>query len=764
MLKLSTDVLDQRMPTSSQTALLSVVIGSYNRLPLLRACIQSIHESSIPIKVYVTDAGSVDGSIEYLKSLNQQDNKCILHPQRIGQAKAYNEIFNQIETPYTCWLSDDNIVVNDGLATGVSILEQDIRIGMVGLKVRDMQGPFAKEPYIGGISSCGILNVNQGLLRTKLLHELGGFSVAFMDYGIDPDLTARLLFSGNDIVYTRNIAIHHWRDWGTDAQLKKQLQKQKDYQAQYRRTFGQNNINPKSRLIKRLYRNIGQLLKHAPGINNSQQLRSVMRDINNILSCHYISLYDPILCAGKIFYLRQSLHKHTKIKSTIIRQADKDVRVPEDNKVQIKAIQSIPDTGIKIAINAQLLQGSAGGIETNLLQLLRGLALRNKPGDAQFVIGPGGKSGWLEAHTTSSQSIVAWQPIRYDPGTICGLPNELLRNLRVFQAAWFKNSATNRTSIKQLEKVLKSEGIELIHFPYQRYYPTSLPFIFEPWDLQHIHLPELFTREEILFRNNHYKEASQKATVVVAATRSTKYDIVRYFDIPASKVAVIYRGIETTNFRESVDGNESIPPAEKMSVEAGTYAIYPAKPWPHKNHGRLFAALAKVKKDTGLRIPLVCTGRPPKGQDGFLEDLAKQYEISDQVNCIGYLSESAIQQYLAGARLLLFPSLFEGLGIPLLEAMDRGIPIACSNVSCIPEVVGNAALMFDPYSVEDIANKISTIWLDDNLKSDLARRGKQRAKDFSWEEATRSFQLLYRYVAGHSLSDKDKIELKSMFS
>lgn len=72
--------------------------------------------------------------------------------------------------------------------------------------------------------------------------------------------------------------------------------------------------------------------------------------------------------------------------------------------------------------------------------------------------------------------------------------------------------------------------------------------------------------------------------------------------------------------------------------------------------------------------------------------------------------------------------------------------------------------MFDPYSVEDIANKISTIWLDDNLKSDLARRGKQRAKNFSWEEATRSFQLLYRYVAGHSLSDEDKIELKSMFS
>lgn len=298
------------MLSSSQPAALSVVIGSYNRLPLLHQCILSIRESSIPIHIYVTDAGSGDGSIEYLQSLNPLEVTCVFHPQKIGQATAYNEIFRQIDTPYTCWLSDDNIIVNDGLATAVGILEQDIRIGMVALKVRDMQGPFTNEPYIGGISSCGILNVNQGVLRTDLLQGLGGFSDAFMDYGIDPDLTAKVLFSGNDIVYTRNIALHHWRDWGTDAQLERQMQKQESYKTLYRKTFGHIQAKPKNPLLTRLYRKVGLMLKRSPVMRDNHRLKSLLRDINNILSSHYISLFDPILCAGKTFYLRQSLRSH----------------------------------------------------------------------------------------------------------------------------------------------------------------------------------------------------------------------------------------------------------------------------------------------------------------------------------------------------------------------------------------------------------------------------------------------------------------------
>jgi glycosyltransferase involved in cell wall biosynthesis/GT2 family glycosyltransferase len=752
------------MPVANQEAVLSVVIGSYNRLSLLHACIQSICESSIPIKIYVTDAGSKDGSVQYLQSLDSHQVTCIFHTEKIGQAKAYNEVFSQITTKYTCWLSDDNIVINNSLAMAVSILEQDIKIGMVALKVRDMQGPFANEPYIGGISSCGILNVNQGLLRTKLLQELGGFSEAFMDYGIDPDLTARVLFSGNDIVYTRRIALHHWRDWGTDTQLEKQLNKQEQYQMLYRETFSRYQTKPQKYLLKRYYRTIGRLLKRAPGMQNNLLLKSLLRDINNILSCAYISPYDPILCAGRLFYLRQSLHGYKMQKIPVDTDRVHNSADLSQDSDPSRSNKSVGNSNVTVAINAQLLEGSAGGIETNLLQLLRALSLKNQPGDTQLLIGPGAASAWLKVHLSSTQSIVEWSPIRYVPESAIGSFIRILRKLNHIHGNWIKDANASRSGVKKLELVLRTNGVDIIHFPYQRYFPTSLPFIFEPWDLQHIYLPEMFSKEEIRFRDLHYKEACQRASVVVTATRSSKYDIVRHFQIPASKVAVIYRGVDSSEKTSMQRGSDKRSQVEPLSIEDTAYAIYPAKPWPHKNHERLFAALAKLRNESGLRIPVVCTGRAVKGRERFLEDLAIRYNIADQIVCTGYLSECNIKHYLENARLLIFPSLFEGLGIPLLEAMDWGVPITCSNVSCIPEVVGKSALMFNPYSVDDIAAKVSNAWLDDSLRKDLAQKGKDRAKDFSWNQAAGSFLLVYRYVAGRSLSTSEKLELQKIFS
>ena len=189
----------------SESPRLSVVIGTHNRIDLLKRCVTSIMDQTrTSVVVYVTDAGSTDGTREYLIDSANERLIPILVGKRLGQAKAYNEVFKVIETPYVAWLSDDNEVVNGGLDTGVRILDRHAEIGMVGLKVRDVGGPFVDAPYIGGISSIGVLNVNQGLLRTSVLRNVGYFSEAFGFYGIDPDLTAMVLYSGHDIVYTKD--------------------------------------------------------------------------------------------------------------------------------------------------------------------------------------------------------------------------------------------------------------------------------------------------------------------------------------------------------------------------------------------------------------------------------------------------------------------------------------------------------------------------------------------------------------------------------
>ena len=142
--------------------------GTYNRLDSLKRCVESVFaQTRTPCVLYVTDAGSTDGTIEYLQSVASERLVPLLVGERLGQARAYNDVFNIVQTPYVAWISDDNEIVNGGLDVGVEILEQHPRIGMVGLKVKEVEGPAAVAPYLGAVSSIGVLNVNQGMLRTR---------------------------------------------------------------------------------------------------------------------------------------------------------------------------------------------------------------------------------------------------------------------------------------------------------------------------------------------------------------------------------------------------------------------------------------------------------------------------------------------------------------------------------------------------------------------------------------------------------------------
>lgn len=295
---------------------LSIVVGTYNRLDQIKRCVESIlRETITPFVLFITDGGSSDGTVEYLESIRSDVIKPILVGKLLGQAKAYNDVFTLVTTPYVCWLSDDNVVVNNGLDVAVDILESDQRIGMVGLKTRDVQGPFVKAPYIGGISEIGILNVNQGLLRTPVLNKVGGFSENFREYGIDPDLTAKVLFSGFDIVYTKLVVLHHFRNWGTDksSPLFKQI-KQKNERAQklYGAKYSQL-LHPS--LVFRLKQTVRISIAKAKNVSIGRNKRftagkiNISRDWSNILIGRYISLVDPILNYRKNCHLRQRCPK-----------------------------------------------------------------------------------------------------------------------------------------------------------------------------------------------------------------------------------------------------------------------------------------------------------------------------------------------------------------------------------------------------------------------------------------------------------------------
>ena len=291
---------------------LSIVVGTYNRRDQIRACVESIlSETRTPHHIYITDAGSTDGTTDYLESIASETVHPILLGKKIGQARAYNEVFEAVTTPYVCWLSDDNVIVNNGLDIAVKILSQRPKIGMVGLKVKDVKGPFVDAPYIGGISDIGILNVNQGMLRSEFMRSIGGFSEAFRDYDIDPDLTAKVLFSGYDIVYTRQVAIHHHRNWSIDtsspeyqALSKKQERSLRLYEQKYSDWLNNSSLWMKFRRL------VVQTIKDKSGNPELIHLQKpfigkIPRDWFNILKGRFISVLDPVYCARQDYYLRQ---------------------------------------------------------------------------------------------------------------------------------------------------------------------------------------------------------------------------------------------------------------------------------------------------------------------------------------------------------------------------------------------------------------------------------------------------------------------------
>lgn len=296
---------------------LSVVIGTYNRIRLLRQCLDAlIGKIKVRHEIIVVDAGSTDGTLDYLKGLSQI--RLVCDQERIGQAQSLNRVFRTLESKYVCWLSDDNVVLPGMLDQAVSILRFNPGIGMVALKVKDVRGPLTEQEYLGGIWPSGILNCNQGMLPLQLLRKLGGLDEEFRDYGIDGDLTTRVLLEGYKVVFTKKIAIHHLRDHETKSWTDNDGRKQKMGRARelYRQKFEalitsqygghyskmEQENSPQLRAILLWY---GRAKKIGLSIQNLTGLTE--RDWRNLIVARFVSKMDFLINIRKPYYLVQQL-------------------------------------------------------------------------------------------------------------------------------------------------------------------------------------------------------------------------------------------------------------------------------------------------------------------------------------------------------------------------------------------------------------------------------------------------------------------------
>lgn len=283
---------------------LSIVIGTRNRLRYLKMCLDSLlGKVSTDHEIIVIDAGSTDGTQDYVRSLGERV-RLVEDGARLGQAKSLNRVFKTLNSRYTCWLSDDNVLNEGMIDLSVAGLDHDQEIGMVGLKVKDVMGPATSKSYNGGVWISGVICVDQGIIRTDLLHEIGGFDESFWAYGIDSDLTTQVLLKGFKVVFTREIAVLHYRDHENAPGAMEDHERKASRLASidlYKKKYADLCNRPLSLRLK----GFTYTMLHKLGLKMSTVLGSEEQDWFNSFNGRFVSILDPITHRNDPFYLEQ---------------------------------------------------------------------------------------------------------------------------------------------------------------------------------------------------------------------------------------------------------------------------------------------------------------------------------------------------------------------------------------------------------------------------------------------------------------------------
>jgi glycosyltransferase involved in cell wall biosynthesis len=270
-------------------------------------------------------------------------------------------------------------------------------------------------------------------------------------------------------------------------------------------------------------------------------------------------------------------------------------------------------------------------------------------------------------------------------------------------------------------------GLDVYFCPINGLQPLPLPpipTVATLADVQDVYYPQFFTPEDLFYRDWYLRLSSRLADRLITISQFSKQAMASHYHLPPEKLIVAYPCVDERFFHSfEIAKAPSYPLPER-------FILYPANRWHHKNHDGLLQAIQLLKEQEGLSISAVFTGRDV--DHGYqLKEMAAHYDISDLVYQIGYLSVEEMAYLYRKARLLVFPSLFEGFGIPLVEAMIVGCPIAAAKRTSLPEVAGEAALYFDPTVPAEMARAIKRLWFDADLRVRLIELGRQRAQIFS---------------------------------
>lgn len=288
--------------------------------------------------------------------------------------------------------------------------------------------------------------------------------------------------------------------------------------------------------------------------------------------------------------------------------------------------------------------------------------------------------------------------------------------------------------------------------------PFTAPFFAEPktptvsliHDLQYADYPQYFDEHNRAERQRHFTDACSRAARLICVSEFVRRRVLAESGLPSERVITIHTQLARRLPSPASDGAGAL--LHTMKLTAGRYLFYPANFWKHKNHEMLFVAMGLFfRRWPNSDLKLVCTGAPGERMD-FLRSAAQQMGLGNRIVFPGYVMDCDFSALLHNCLALIYPSLYEGFGMPIVEAQAAGKPVLCGDLTSLPEVAGDAALTFDSKLPASIAAGIERIESDSALRQELIRKGLTNAKRFADADdmANHYLQTLAEVVHGSS--------------
>jgi glycosyltransferase involved in cell wall biosynthesis len=301
---------------------------------------------------------------------------------------------------------------------------------------------------------------------------------------------------------------------------------------------------------------------------------------------------------------------------------------------------------------------------------------------------------------------------------------------RMIQQSYFNERSFN-----------KVKGI--YHEPNFLAFDYAGPLVLTVHDLSWIHYPEMHPADRVRNMNKHFQKSMERASMIITDSQAIKNEIVDMFGVAETRIKSIPLGVEKL-FRP-LNEEESAPVLQQHSLNYQKYILAVGTLEPRKNLSSALLAFMQLPADIRKHYPLVLVGM--KGwHTSSLEKQMAPLVAAGEIRQLGYLEREDLATIIAGALTLVYPSIYEGFGLPPLEAMTCGVPVIASNVSSLPEVVGDSGLLVNPHDINDIAKAMQTMITAPDIRAASAQKALDRSSEFSWDSCVDQTMGIYRQV------------------